>query len=78
MTTPTMNRAAAAELTGRRVPYVIFPMLDADGRLGELSSAEIVGGRRVVLFALPGAFIPTCSMTAHLRSRGRVAPAATA
>ena len=36
-----------------------------DGRVREVSTAELFGGRRVVLFALPGAFTPTCS-TAHV------------
>mgnify|MGYP003992283715 FL=1 len=31
----------------------------------DLTSAELVKGKRVVLFALPGAFTPTCS-TSHL------------
>lgn len=31
----------------------------------EIAAADIFGGRRVVLFALPGAFTPTCSET-HL------------
>ncbi len=35
------------------------------GSVRELSSAELFGDRRVVLFALPGAFTPTCS-TAHV------------
>ena len=30
-------------------------------RWQELSSKEIFGGKKVVLFALPGAFTPTCS-----------------
>jgi len=34
-------------------------------RWQDRTSAEIFGGRRVVLFALPGAFTPTCSST-HL------------
>jgi peroxiredoxin/glutaredoxin len=36
-----------------------------DGQVRQVSSAELFGGRRVVLFALPGAFTPTCS-TAHV------------
>jgi thioredoxin-dependent peroxiredoxin len=34
-------------------------------RWHDVTSAEIFGGRRVVVFALPGAFTPTCSST-HL------------
>jgi glutathione-dependent peroxiredoxin len=36
-----------------------------DGRVREISSEELFSGRRVILFALPGAFTPTCS-TAHV------------
>jgi peroxiredoxin len=38
--------------------------MTADGP-GEISTDELFGGRKVVLFALPGAFTPTCS-AAHL------------
>jgi len=45
---------------GRRVPEVRFATR-RDGRAGEITSREIFAGRTVVLFALPGAFTPTCS-----------------
>ncbi len=45
---------------GDKVPSVSFKQLGPDG-LGEISSDEIFSGKRVVLFALPGAFTPTCS-----------------
>jgi peroxiredoxin len=38
--------------------------MGADGPV-ELTSEELFGGKKVVLFALPGAFTPTCS-AAHL------------
>lgn len=55
------------------VPDVIFKTRvrdeSIDGpnpfRWQDLSSAEIFGGKRIALFALPGAFTPTCSST-HL------------
>jgi thioredoxin-dependent peroxiredoxin len=57
----------------QRIPDVMFKTRVRDESLGgdnpfrwqDRSSAEIFGGRRVVLFALPGAFTPTCSST-HL------------
>ena len=53
------------------VPDVTFhlraPNPDAGGAMGwrSLTSADIFGGARVVLFAVPGAFTPACSET-HL------------
>lgn len=49
---------------GDRLPQVEFLMKTADGTQ-KLSTDSIFAGRKVVLFALPGAFTPTCSMN-HL------------
>lgn len=57
----------------KHVPNVIFKTRVRNDALGgpnpfewkDLSSDEIFKGKRVVLFALPGAFTPTCSST-HL------------
>ena len=49
---------------GDLVPDTAFK-IRADGEWGELSGAKIFGGRTVILFALPGAFTPTCT-TSHL------------
>ena len=57
---------------GERIPEVEFKAL-RDGELRELSSAEIFDGRRVVLFALPGAYTPTCS-TGHVPRFVELAP----
>jgi len=56
-----------------RVPNVVFKTRVRDEsvpgpnpyRWQDLTTQEIFGGKRVVLFALPGAFTPTCSST-HL------------
>ena len=37
----------------------------ADGRPTAVSTSELFGGKKVVLFAVPGAYTPTCS-EAHL------------
>lgn len=44
---------------GQRLPDVTFK-LPAEGGPVEKTTAEIFGGKRVVLFAVPGAFTPTC------------------
>lgn len=47
-------------LVGQRVPDVTFHVRAGDAWT-EVTTAEIFAGRTVVLFALPGAFTPTCS-----------------
>ena len=57
----------------KTVPQVVFKTRVRDESVGgenpfrwqDLSTDEIFKGKRVVLFALPGAFTPTCSTT-HL------------
>ena len=49
---------------GDRVPSVKLAHM-TDGGPGEITSEELFGGRKVVVFAVPGAFTPTCS-AAHL------------
>jgi glutathione-dependent peroxiredoxin len=57
-----MSNRSSSE--GRRVPDVELAEL-SDGNVKRLASKELFGGRRVIVFALPGAFTPTCS-TAHV------------
>ena len=45
---------------GDKVPSVNFKMLTADG-LTDVSSDDYFGGKKTALFAVPGAFTPTCS-----------------
>jgi peroxiredoxin len=42
----------------------MFTMMGAEGPAG-ISTSEIFDGKKVVLFAVPGAFTPTCSVS-HL------------
>jgi peroxiredoxin len=45
---------------GDKIPPVTLKHLGAEGP-ADISADELFGGKRVVLFALPGAFTPTCS-----------------
>jgi peroxiredoxin len=49
---------------GDKMPEGAFGVMGPEGP-AELSSAELFSGKKVVLFAVPGAFTPTCS-AAHL------------
>jgi peroxiredoxin len=49
---------------GDKLPQSDFLMMTADGAQ-KVSTDTIFSGRKVVLFAVPGAFTPTCSMN-HL------------
>ena len=49
---------------GDKVPSGKFAYMGADGP-SEISSDDLFNGKKVVLFAVPGAFTPTCSET-HL------------
>ena len=44
---------------GDRLPETSFKIMTADGP-GQTSTGEVFGGKKVVLFAVPGAFTPTC------------------
>ena len=60
-------------MSATQVPEVVFKTRVRDESIGgenpfrwqDVSTDEIFGGRKVVVFALPGAFTPTCSST-HL------------
>lgn len=49
---------------GQRVPEVTFPVRDG-AEWKKVSTADLFAGKTVVLFALPGAYTPTCS-SSHL------------
>ncbi len=46
---------------GDKIPSVRIKTM-ADGQMKDITTDEIFGGKKVVLFAVPGAFTPTCSM----------------
>jgi len=45
---------------GDRVPEVSLK-LAGEGGIKDITTGELFGGKKVVLFAVPGAFTPTCS-----------------
>jgi peroxiredoxin len=45
---------------GDKLPEATFTVMGAEGP-GPQTTAEVFGGKKVVLFAVPGAFTPTCS-----------------
>lgn len=53
--------ATAAIAVGDKLPDAKFKYFDADGNMKEIGSDELFKGKKVVLFAVPGAFTPTCS-----------------
>ncbi|MGI9511853.1 MAG: peroxiredoxin [Anderseniella sp.] len=46
---------------GDKLPDATFTTMTAEGPT-QMSTADVFGGRKVVLFAVPGAFTPTCHM----------------
>lgn len=57
---------------GQRIPDVVFKTRRDDDWV-DVSSGEVFAGRTVVVFALPGAFTPTCS-SAHVPRFNELAP----
>src|SRR5262245_22194007 len=57
-----MSTRASRE--GSTVPDIELAEL-RDGKVQRLRTHDLFAGRRVIVFALPGAFTPTCS-TAHV------------
>ena len=49
---------------GDKIPAVDFQHM-ADGGIETINSEDLFGGKKVALFALPGAYTPTCSAS-HL------------
>lgn len=60
-------------LEGQKVPDVTF-RTRIDGQWKDVKSSELFNGKKVVVFALPGAFTPTCS-SAHVPRYNELLPA---
>lgn len=50
---------------GQKVPNVSFRVRDNDGNWSTVTTDDLFANKKVVVFALPGAFTPTCS-SSHL------------
>lgn len=46
---------------GQKIPDVKLKTPNADGMPEDITTADLFGGKKVVLFAVPGAFTPLCS-----------------
>jgi glutaredoxin-like protein len=57
---------------GKRVPKVTFRTRD-EGQWKDVTTDQIFNGKTVVVFALPGAYTPTCS-SSHLPRYNELAP----
>ncbi len=49
---------------GQQLPEAMFKVMTPDGP-ADRTVGEVFGGKKIVLFAVPGAFTPTCTMN-HL------------
>jgi glutaredoxin-like protein len=64
---------ALKNIEGQRVPEVVFRTRDG-GQWKDVKASEVFAGKKVVVFALPGAFTPTCS-SAHVPRYNELLPA---
>ena len=52
---------AATIAVGDKLPEATLSYFDSEGELQSVSVSDLTKGKKVVLFAVPGAFTPTCS-----------------
>ncbi|GMH43393.1 hypothetical protein BSKO_11315 [Bryopsis sp. KO-2023] len=50
-----------AAAVGDKLPEATFNFFDAEKQMQEITTDELCKGKKVILFAVPGAFTPTCS-----------------
>jgi peroxiredoxin len=66
MIRPASGRATSqivrAIAVGDKLPQATFKWFDAEGNMKEVTTEQLCKGKKVILFAVPGAFTPTCSM----------------
>ncbi|KAI5069188.1 hypothetical protein GOP47_0015489 [Adiantum capillus-veneris] len=55
------STATAPIAVGDKLPDATFAYLDEEGQVQTVSVADLTEGKKAVLFAVPGAFTPTCS-----------------
>ena len=46
---------------GDKLPEATFKIIGPDGAPKDATTAELFGGKKVAMFAVPGAFTPTCT-----------------
>nr|AVN99033.1 chloroplast Peroxiredoxin-2E-2 [Hymenophyllum caudiculatum] len=75
----TVATAASPISVGDKLPDATFAYCDKDGQVQTVTVADLTKGKKAVLFAVPGAFTPTCSQqhlpgfvqkAAELRAKG--------
>ncbi|KAL9238826.1 hypothetical protein vseg_013199 [Gypsophila vaccaria] len=75
----TTATISAALSPGDKLPPATFSFLDAENNVQTVTTADITAGKTAVIFAVPGAFTPTCSQkhvpsfiqhSAALKSKG--------
>lgn len=54
--------SASAIAVGDKLPAATFKYFNSEGNMKEITTEQLCKGKKVVLFAVPGAFTPTCSM----------------
>eukprot|EP00873_Tetraselmis_striata_P013973 jgi/Tetstr1/434237/TSEL_023347.t1 len=54
--------AVNALAVGDKLPECKLTYFNTEGQMEEVSTTELTSGKKVVLFAVPGAFTPTCSV----------------
>jgi len=54
--------ATRAIAVGEKLPDVKLKYFDIEGNMKDISTEQLAKGKKIVLFAVPGAFTPTCSL----------------